>query len=160
MLSPKDFRRQVISPTLFTMGFSGAAAERLLLGTALAESGLRHLVQIRGPALGLFQIEPATHHDLWHNYLRFRPHLATLAKLFIAPRRPLQEQLVWNMAYATAITRLIYFRDPDPLPAAEDSAGLAAYYKRVFNTALGRGSPKRFAELLDRYDPIPPGKRS
>jgi hypothetical protein len=158
MLSPKDFRRQVISPTLFAMGFSSPAAQRLLLGTALAESGQRHLAQIRGPALGLFQIEPATHHDLWHNYLRFRPHLATLAKLFIVPRRPLQEQLVWNMAYSAAIARLIYFRDPEALPAADDTTALAAYYKRVFNTSLGRGSPKRFADLIDRYDPIPPGE--
>jgi len=158
MLSPTEFRRQVIVPSLVAMGFAGTAAERLLLGTALAESGLRHLKQVRGPALGLYQIEPATHHDLWHNYLRFRPHLASLAKLFLAPRQPLHRQLVWNLAYATAIARLIYFRDPEPLPAAEDSAALAAYYKRVFNTSLGRASPKRFAYLIDRYDPISPGE--
>lgn len=155
MLIPTDFKRRVIAPTLVTMGFSSEAAQRLLLGTALAESGLRHLVQVRGPALGLFQVEPATHQDLWQNYLRFRPHLAALARIHAVPDRPLQGQLVWNLAYAVSVARLIYFRDPAPLPAVADSLALGTYYKRIFNTHLGRASAKRFAFLIDRHDPFP-----
>ena len=71
------------------------------------------------------------------------------------PDRPLQGQLVWNLAYAVSVARLIYFRDPAPLPAVADSLALGTYYKRIFNTHLGRASAKRFAFLIDRHDPFP-----
>ena len=57
----------------------GLAAERLVVGTLMTESGGRHLDQITGPkdvtlgtAYGVFQIEPATHEDLWESWLRYR----------------------------------------------------------------------------------------
>ena len=53
----------------------GTVDERLL-GTARVESDLRHRRQIGGPALGLFQMEPATHNDIWESYLKYRAQLA------------------------------------------------------------------------------------
>ncbi len=150
MLDPGQFRRLVIRPALQAIGLCSPAAERLLLGTALTESGLRHLHQVRGPALGIFQIEPATHADVWANYLAYRENLAgRVASL--ASEQPRLDQLVWNLAYATAIARLIYYRRPEPLPAADDLAGLARYWKAHFNTALGAGSAEDF---LTRAGPV------
>ena len=50
MLEPQQVRSLVIRPVIRRLGLWSPAAERLLLGTALTESGLRHLRQVRGPA--------------------------------------------------------------------------------------------------------------
>jgi hypothetical protein len=40
--------------------------------------------------------------------------------------------------------RLHYRRVPEPLPDAEDINGLAAYWKKYYNTKAGRGSESEF----------------
>jgi len=155
VLDPHDFLRGAIRPALARLRLGGAAAERLLLGTALTESGLVHLRQAGGgPARGLYQIEPATHRDLWRSYLAYRPVVAArLLRLAApgAPGAPGESQLVWNLAYATGVARLIYRRRPEPLPAAADLEGLARYWKAHFNSAAGRG---RAADFLRRAGPL------
>ena len=152
MLDPHAFRRQVIRPALVKLGLHSPAAEALLLGTALSESGLVHLVQTGGgPARGLYQVEPATHRDIWLSYLAYRPRLAGRLLGLTAGARPGAGQLVWNLGYATAIARLVYFRVPDPLPAAQDIAGLAAYWKAHFNTPAGKGRARDFIARAGPY---------
>lgn len=144
MLDPQQFRRLVIRPVVRRLGLWSPAAERLLLGTALTESGLRRLHQVRGPARGLYQIEPATLRDLYANWLPRRPKLAEGLDLFTAPRSALEDQLIWNLAYASAVARLIYCRRPEPLPRADDLPALAGYWKAHFNTAAGKGAAADF----------------
>jgi len=70
-----------IRPALNILGKGGRAAEQLVLGTAIQESLLIHRQQLgNGPALGLFQMEPATHNDCWQSYLNFRRDLADKVK--------------------------------------------------------------------------------
>ncbi len=144
MLDPQQFRRRVIRPVIRRLGLWSPAAERLLLGTALTESGLRYLHQVRGPACGLYQIEPATLHDIYRNWLPRRAVFAEGLRLFTAPHGALEEQLVWNLAYATAVARLVYYRRPEPLPRADDLPALAEYWKAHFNTAAGKGAATDF----------------
>ncbi len=154
-MDPSQFRVEVVRPVLVHLGLHSAAAENLLVGTALHESGgLRWLRQLGGgPAFGIYQIEPSTHDDIWRNYLRFRPRLndrvARLAA--IEPTRP--EQLITNLAYATAIARVHYLRVPAPLPDADDLGGLARYWKRHFNTHKGAGTVAGFIESYRRFNP-------
>ncbi|RFD18931.1 hypothetical protein DY926_13985, partial [Komagataeibacter melaceti] len=69
-LNLSDLKARVIAPTLTLIGMGGRAAVNLLAGTALAESGCRRLVQDGGgPALGLWQMEPFTHDDIWKTFL-------------------------------------------------------------------------------------------
>ncbi len=151
MLDPDHFLAYVVRPSLDSIGLWSPAAGRLLLGTAITESGLTWLAQKGGgPARGVYQIEPATHDDIWANYLAYRDQLANrVARL--AGQRPRHEQLAWNLGYATAIARLVYYRRPEPLPPADDLAGLARYWKAHFNTALGAGAPEDF---LTRAGPV------
>ncbi len=144
MLDPDQFLTYVVRPSLDSIGLWSEAAERLLLGTAITESELTWLRQREdGPARGVYQIEPATHDDIWANYLAYRDGLANrVARL--AGQRPRHEQLTWNLGYATAIARLVFYRRPEPLPQADDLAGLARYWKAHFNTALGAGSAEDF----------------
>lgn len=154
MINARHFRELVVRPTLEMLGLHSAAAESLLLGTAAHESKLSYLCQLGGgPALGVYQIEPATHSDVWRNFLRYRAGMA--AQVWrIASRRvmegmdrdihPPHDELVTNLAYATAIARLVYYRARPPLPNADDLRGLGNYWKAHYNTASGKGTPEQW----------------
>lgn len=142
MIDLRQFRSLVIAPTLALLELGSPAAEELLLGTALTESGLIWLHQGGGgPALGVYQCEPATHQDILTNFVSLHPALA--AKLYPLRMSSLSPdfQLVANLAYATAICRIHYLRVPGPLPAAGDAMAMAFYHKRFYNTAAGATDP-------------------
>ncbi len=56
-----------------------------------------------------------------------------------------------NVAYATAIARLVYYRHPEPLPLPDDVEALGRYYTKYFNTALGQGSAEEFVRNYKRH---------
>ncbi len=151
MLDPQQFLAYVVRPSLDSIGLWSPTAERLLPGTVIAESELTWLRQHGGgPARGVYQIEPATHDDIWAIYLAYRDGLANrVARL--AGERSRHDQLVWNLGYATAIARPVHYRRPEPLLAADDLQSLARYYKTHFNTDLGAGAPEDF---LTRAGPV------
>ena len=152
MLDPEQFRLRVIRPSLKRLGLHSRAAELLLLGTAITESKLSALVQNGGgPALGVYQIEPATHADIWRNYLTFRPVVAARVLILAAGGFGRAEQLIWNLGYATAIARLVYRRRPEPMPPAGDIPALAAYWKAYFNTTAGKGTAAKFIGRAGPY---------
>jgi len=144
-MNPYDFRSEVIRPVLKRAKLWSLDAEWLLLRTAKAESDLDALKQRGGPALGVYQIEPATHNDIWKNYLAYRPIKAAriLAHSCSVPQH---RQLIWNLGYATLIARLVYLRSPRPLPGAADLRGQALIWKAIYNTYLGKGTIQHFLE--------------
>ena len=76
MLSVTSMQTQVIYPALNKMGMWSEAAGELVLGTAIVDSNLTYLKQHgNGPALGLWQVELATHDNLYANYLNYRPEI-------------------------------------------------------------------------------------
>src|SRR5882757_814136 len=87
-VDPDAFARTSIRPSLITINLWSAAAEQLLLGTAIHESeGFRFRKQRNGPALGVFQMEPFTHNDIWNTYLSYHPTLATqVTSLLSSPK--------------------------------------------------------------------------
>jgi hypothetical protein len=141
-LDPQQFRLYVIRPTLQHLELHSQAAENLLLGTALQESNLKYIRQLgAGPALGVMQMEPATHDDLWRNYLAYSPDLALklksitrLAGVGAAP------EMMGNLQYAVGMARVHYRRVKAAIPAAHDARALAAYWKQYYNTPLGAGT--------------------
>lgn len=195
-LHVRDFAQLVVRPVLKGMaevterkGLYSKAAERLVLGTCIQESRLRHLRQRarvdgrRGPALGLPQIEPDTHRDVWINYVRFRPeidhflrsivpfHEGTIQVVqlsneaalladgidatpdIIRAGYPIDSALVWNLAYAVAVCRLVYYRIPVPLPAANDLDALGEYWKLYYNTLAGAGEAEEFVKAYEESTP-------
>lgn len=142
----RTFLLDVLRPTLQRIDMGGEAAEVLLLGTAIQESDLLHRRQLGGgPGRGLFQMEPATHDDLWRNYLAYRPELAALARAQRSdPDGDPLDELEHNDRYAATMARLHYRRVPDPLPAADDIEAMARYWKRHYNTHQGAGRPEQF----------------
>lgn len=122
------------------------AAEQLMLGTAVHESGLQYLKQIGGgPARGLWQMEPETYYDIWANYLRHRQNLAERVKMLRAAwPEDTSDQLFANLPYACAMARIHYWRRREPLPAAGDAEGFGKYWKKWYNTPSGAGKVPAF----------------
>lgn len=152
MINVKQFRDMVISNTLAILpGCQGTAATNLLLGTAIQESRLTYLAQLDGDsdnydnALGLYQMERATHDDIWENYLAFRPELGDAVR-HMTGWEPRFEELVGNLWYATAMTRIHYRRVPTPLPEWNDVEGMADYWKEHYNTFEGSGTVEEYIE--------------
>jgi hypothetical protein len=166
----KQFQLLIVRPTLEHLGekYCGIHAERLLIGTALTESRFELLIQHRGhpnnderwgPAMGFYQMEPATHNDIWTEYLAFRKELAEklmdLASVEVLvdiafPPTDLEMELIHNLRYATAMARLHYWRVPEALvgnPADEIQLRLyGLYWKTYYNTPDGKGYISDFIE--------------
>jgi len=156
MINPRQFRDLIIRPTLEYLDMGGLAAERLLLGTALAESRLSYLAQWpEGPAKGVYQIEEETEIDIWLNYLTYRDQLRdkvnALGCLFpssILNKREGHSQAEGNLYYATAMCRIHYRRVPEKLPDKDDAMGMALYHKKFYNSELGKADPEESVEFF------------
>lgn len=164
MINPIHLRQLIVDPVLKYLEMYSPAASNLLMGTAAQESRLGYfLMQVdahnrpQGPALGIFQMEPTTHDDIWETYLN-RPDKSELSTRMRTEFSyiPDPERMIWDMKYATAMARLKYWRDPEPLPQAGDIEGLAHIYKRVFNSPQGKATVQEFVDNYERYvgDPL------
>lgn len=141
-----DIAKYVIRPTLKMCDLYSVAAEQLLLGTAAVESDMgTYLHQKGGPALGIYQMEPDTHNDIYLNYLNFRPELKKAILLACEySDRPSHSALMNNLAYATVMARVKYMRVLQKLPDNNDVEGLADYWKAYYNTSKGKGASSHF----------------
>jgi len=140
----------IIDPTFghlaeFHPGLDSPAARTLLLGTALTESNGREIFQRgNGPAVSLFQIEPATFDDVWNRYLAGRSSLRDAIAGLVWPGVDPLAQLPVNQRLACAIARIRYWMVPPPMPEADNLPALARYWKDHYNTAAGAGTPMKF----------------
>lgn len=145
----KQFRDYVVAPTLRHLDLWSPAAERLVLATALAESGLRYIDQVDaagnpGPAFGLFQMERRTHDDIWENFLAWRRELSVKVHELRLRKMDRMLQMHGNDFYAAAMCRIHYYRVPEALPEYDDASAIASYWKRYYNTRLGKGTVSGF----------------
>lgn len=159
MFDAVQLRDYLVRPTLIAIGLHSMAAEDLVMGTWAAESVLGTYLrqQGRGPALGVAQMEPTTHDDIWINWLAGRSSDVALLKAMVGPRywdaskiRPDPQALVVSLDYAAAMTRYHYRRVPEPLPPAGDWRAIATYWKRHYNTPKGRGTEGQFVDACER----------
>lgn len=142
--------RDLIKRVLESIDLSSPAAVELLMLTAAQESGLgTYLRQKGGPALGIFQMEPATFRDMWTNYLQHWGQSAEKVRRFDSPADDLLEMEA-NLPYQIAMARMMYRRVKEPLPAADDVFALASYYKRYWNTLLGAATIQQAVESYRR----------
>tara|TARA_R100000808_G_C2139559_1_gene147469 strand:+ start:172 stop:558 length:387 start_codon:yes stop_codon:yes gene_type:complete len=117
-------------------------ARNLVYRTGMAESGYRHLEQVKGPALGFWQVEPATIKDTVYNYAKFRqPLMDKLIKRGLL-LDDLDNSVLSSLYLQIAFCRLKYRRDKHPIPhTLKDQAD---YWKRVYNSEGGKGTPEHF----------------
>lgn len=142
-MNPQQLVRYVIRPALFVMGgdYASDAAVILLLATAAQETRCGEYVhQVNGPALGIYQMEPATFTDT-----------LTRSAGRVPTGRNLPGRLVYDLRYATEVARLKYWLDPEALPEAEDMDGMWRYYKRDWNSAAGAATEYQFRARWQHY---------
>lgn len=143
----------VITPALQHIGAYSEAAAELVLGTGIQESHLKYLKQLNnGPAVGIFQMEPATYSDIKTNYLAYRHDLAAKIKELELPRfADNANEMIGNLYYAAAMCRVHYLRVFAALPVAGDLVGQATYWKAHYNTHHGKGTVEEYIENWKRY---------
>lgn len=160
-MNPKQLLDLIIKPTLKYMGgnYQSRESEFLLLCTAAIESDCGYYFkQVDGPALGIWQMEPETHDDIWQNCDALDYHLFIERIEDLVPPvttnsdDDLQDDVASPM-YACAMARLKYSMDPHPLPKltgdkAADSRSFYEYYKRVYNTELGASTYVKWVNAL------------
>lgn len=151
MIDCKQLRLHIVRPALRGIDIWSPAAENLVLGTAAQESKLgEYIKQVRGPALGIFQMKPATHDDIkkWLKYMSYtEPRVLTTAGVEFFNHR----WLISNLIYAAIFCRLHYRRVPSALPAEDDVDGMARYWKLHYNTRLGKGKESEFIANYRKY---------
>ena len=142
----KDIK-SIIDWTLKKIDMYSKDAASMVYTTGMAESKYKYLSQMGdGPAIGFFQLEPATMKDIMENYVAYRkPILESLKSLGYAEDDS-EYRVKSNIALQVAFCRLKYKRDPFPLPKHSDTQGQAEYWKRVYNSELGIGTVEHFLE--------------
>jgi hypothetical protein len=158
-INPKDLRQFVVEPICELLASKAgvphpAFIDDLLIATCAQETRMGvYLHQTgHGPALGIYQMEPATLADLWGNFItgsaRFKPAIDACMVPGIDP----DDQIIWNLGFATAVARLNYYRVKEPLPKSVDFDSLWHYYKSHWNTDLGAATPAQFRDSLKLTD--------
>ena len=148
-MDAKQFKHLIVRPVLDHLGIGGLAAVNLITGTAIIESGLDYVRQLPdGPALGLFQMEPNTHTDIWVNYLRYKPQLAARVRELMCLALPDEQNLIVNNAYAAAMCRVHYLRVQERMPGHDNPVALARYHKQWYNTPLGKTNVEKSIPLF------------
>jgi len=152
MFAPEALR-QIIRTTLQLITttrhpFWTPSAEEMLLMIAAHESGLgSSLKQIgSGPALGLYQIEPATMYDNYQNFIYARPGLEKQITEVSGVRLPSEQQLQYNPIYSTIQARLKLYRSPGQLPAPHDAQAMANYAKQHYNSPDGAATEEKYMQ--------------
>jgi hypothetical protein len=157
--SPKQFRG-FISTVLETFGnlansnsFYSEAAVELLMLTAAQETHLgKYLKQVRGPALGVYQMEPNTYNDIWQNFICYRQSLLdALRRMWGASGVDWQLRMQGDLVYQTVMSRIFYMRVPEALPAKDEPMALAYYWKKYYNTKYGKGTPEEAYKNYNKY---------
>ena len=152
--------RGIINDVLQKLGdkYADPRALDLVYNTGLVESKYVYLKQVKGPAVGHWQIEPWVGVSICNDYLKFRdPLMKKVAevcyldwKYFL---KPVEDDwrfiLTTNLAAQIVFCRLHYWRVPKPLPRTLEEQ--AIQWKQYYNTAKGKGTPEHFAEIVSKY---------
>ena len=141
----KDDIKTIIDWTLKYLNMHSDDASALVYRTGMAETKYNHLKQMGdGPALGFFQCEPNTMKDIMENYVSYRDGLKQkIYYLGYNDDNP-EMSLMSNVALQVAFCRIKYRRDRLPIPNKDKIEEQAKYWKRVYNTRLGKGTVEHF----------------
>jgi len=154
MLNINQFRDLIVKSSLSDLLLYSQEAEELMVFTCAVESrGGTYLHQVSGPALGIYQMEPMTYNDIWHNFILMDNKLALrLCNNFDVNRMPPESRLIYDLRFATAMTRIFYLRVQAALPAFNDINAIWDYYKKYYNTPKGAAqkdeSIKKYRDFL------------
>ena len=155
-MNPQDVKDYIVIPTLHAISEfipESLSAELLVLGTAAQESNFYYLDQtVRGPgpAYGIFEMEAETHnsHLAW---LKQKPDFWKLVQTYQVEHLDNCLEMVGNLYYACIMCRIHYWRKTENLPSASDIYALGSYWKRHYNTYIGKGTVEEFVKNYNKF---------
>jgi hypothetical protein len=150
MFNVQQLKELIIKPALIDLIMFSEDAMQLLVFTCSVESlGGTYLKQIKGPALGIYQMEPENYNDIWQNYIKNKNNLSLLlATNFDCSRMPHEDRLVYDLRFATAMTRIHYARVAESLPPSNNPEMIYNYYKKNYNSSQGAATQDK---SIDKY---------
>lgn len=111
----------------------------LILTTAIIESNNGYFFkQVKGPALGVFQMEPFTEKCIWDNYLKYNVKLKKKIEHLRGNSINGLSQLETNISYAIAMTYAHYKRTRKNIPNINNKLELVKFHKKYYNTEKGK----------------------
>ena len=140
----KKVCEEIANYSLDKLELNSDAALQMVMTTGQTESGYDYLRQIKGPAIGFWQVEPFTMNDTIENYVNYRPELKTKLYALGYDEKDAEMRLMSNMSLQVAFCRLKYRRDKHALPGMDDIEAQAKYWKRIYNSEKGRGTVEHF----------------
>jgi type VI secretion system secreted protein VgrG len=164
MIDFNQFKEHVVIPTLKYLDseipYSEEAVDLLMLTCAHESRGGTYLRQkgMTGTegAYGVYQMEMATHDDIYENFLDHRNVLCDLTVGLQSEDLHIEQDIITNLAYATAMARVHYWRVAEALPSKDDTnylSKLGDYAKKYYNTELGKATNSRYViDYLDWRD--------
>ena len=153
----------VIRPALHKMGekyYSNGSCQQMLATCAQESNCGKYIKQVNGPALGIMQIEPATHKSIWVDYIDYNYDLKRLMLSMLPDSargdgaiafNARNNCLINNLEYAVCIARLVYYRTPYKMPEVGDKQGAWKVYKKVYNTEHGKATEEEFMHNWVRF---------
>ena len=151
-----QFRDYIIKPALSAIGLQSDSAVNLLLGTAAQESHMgSYIVQMGlgySGGIGIYQMEAGAYHNVWDNHIA--PNVALIAKirLFLGYNgKPNPQRMASDLSLASIMCRFYYYAIKKPLPESDNLKDLAEYWKKYYNTALGKGTIEQFMGNYEKY---------
>lgn len=120
-----------------------------LHNTAKVESAVRNVRQYGGgPALGVFQVEPRTRHDVMKHYLRYRKGLKRQIEKAIGPLDLTDEQYLLSLPAQIVFAYMCFERHR---AWREDILEQAIAWKTYYNTMYGKGTIKKYVEVANGW---------
>jgi len=141
-------------------------SNELILGTIAVESEFgkyrrqKGFENRKGGAYGICQIEMKTHDYLIKEYLQTlviaQPKKTKLKEkilFFYNKEKSKEDNLTNNDAYNIAVCRLKYYSCPflEPLNYGNNIQELGYFWKKYYNTNLGKGTIKDFVTKYNKY---------
>jgi hypothetical protein len=150
---------EIIIPVLNDMDLNSGSAVNLLLGTAAQESHFGTYIRQIGfdnktlnGGFGIYQIELLTCKDVLFRYFpQHRPDLHEYCLSLKKDGASLQDELMNNHKFSTAICRGKYLEIAKSLPDEYDIEGLAKYWKKYYNTEKGKGTVEDFVKNYKKF---------
>ena len=138
----------VIEPTLQDMKCWSQQAEDLLVMIVAHESVKgEYLHQVKGPAIGIFQMEPKTHDDVMSYIKKKRPVLYLLLERYTGINH--SSLMAGNLYYATFMARCFFLRFLEAIP--ENHVEMSLYAKKYWNTTLGSATPNDYLHAFNTW---------
>ena len=140
-MNKKQLTDLVIVPTLkeIPYGYTDEAVMAIQMIIAHESVGGEYIAQTRGPALGIIQMEPATHDDVWKFGDSIRVNAQDMGLINSESSR-----LVYDLRYNVFMARQKLFMAAGALPS--DAEGMSIYLKKHWN-GDGKATPDKY--LMD-----------